>query len=291
MVFAGHLGAAEIPWPEEYIVKSESESPNGRYGVAIPGREMAEEDEDKCINYLADLKSHRLLGVITAAHYFSSKNHSGLHLTWTPDSSCCAVVYERHFGFDTITILEIDDAKFRQIDVGTHVQKALDAHVTKRSNDPKLEVHAVAHCRMSPGRKFRIRALATTNPREFHDQKTYKALFEGTFDLKTKKWTVSDTRPIDAVEEGWESLVGVYDDVTGTLERTTFENDDQKLRWLDAELNRTYQALRILLKPERFAQVKAEQIAWLKKRDGVSSTVGKCKLLEARIKALQELVW
>ena len=56
---------------------------------------------------------------------------------------------------------------------------------------------------------------------------------------------------------------------------------------------RSIKRLRILLRPERFAKVKAEQIAWLKKRDAAGS-VGcqeKCKLLEARVKALQDLAW
>jgi hypothetical protein len=36
---------------------------------------------------------------------------------------------------------------------------------------------------------------------------------------------------------------------------------------------------------------KKEQIEWLKKRDAAPSADEKCKLMEARIKALQELVW
>jgi len=42
---------------------------------------------------------------------------------------------------------------------------------------------------------------------------------------------------------------------------------------------------------QNLAQVKAEQIAWLKKRDAAGSVAEKCKLLEARIKTLQDLAW
>ena len=41
----------------------------------------------------------------------------------------------------------------------------------------------------------------------------------------------------------------------------------------------------------RFAVVKREQIEWLKKRDDATSIEEKCKMMEARIKVLQELLW
>jgi hypothetical protein len=45
------------------------------------------------------------------------------------------------------------------------------------------------------------------------------------------------------------------------------------------------------LPPACFAAVKREQIEWLKKHNAAPSTDEKCKLMEARIKAVRELVW
>jgi len=56
-------------------------------------------------------------------------------------------------------------------------------------------------------------------------------------------------------------------------------------------VNKVYRAAQFILPPARFAAVKREQIEWLKKRNAAPSTEEKCKLMEARIKALQELVW
>ena len=56
-------------------------------------------------------------------------------------------------------------------------------------------------------------------------------------------------------------------------------------------MNKVYRAAQFILPPARFAAVKREQIEWLKKRNAAPSTDEKCKLMEARIKALQELVW
>jgi uncharacterized protein len=56
-------------------------------------------------------------------------------------------------------------------------------------------------------------------------------------------------------------------------------------------MNSLYGTEQFILPPARFATVKREQIEWLKKRDAASSTDKKCKLMKARIRALQELVW
>ena len=56
-------------------------------------------------------------------------------------------------------------------------------------------------------------------------------------------------------------------------------------------MNKVYRAAQFILPPARFAAIKREQIEWLKKRDAAPTISEKCKLMEARIKALQELVW
>jgi uncharacterized protein YecT (DUF1311 family) len=60
---------------------------------------------------------------------------------------------------------------------------------------------------------------------------------------------------------------------------------------LDKIMNDVYQAVRVVTPPDRFAEVKHEQIAWLKSRDGAGSVEEKSKLTESRIRTLQELLW
>ena len=68
-------------------------------------------------------------------------------------------------------------------------------------------------------------------------------------------------------------------------------NPAAQAEWLDERLNEVYTSVRLLLPPNSFAAVKKEQIEWLKERDAAGSVEEKCKSMEARIKALQELVW
>ncbi len=87
------LGTQAVPeiqaqdWPENYVVHPESESPGGQYGILVPSREAAQDNEELGqINYLADLKARKVLGQIGGADYFEGQNHSDLDVTWRSDS-------------------------------------------------------------------------------------------------------------------------------------------------------------------------------------------------------------
>jgi virulence-associated protein VapD len=134
-----------------------------------------------------------------------------------------------------------------------------------------------------------VRALSQNNPKQFDDVKTYYALFQGTFDVAAKKWTVTDARSINAQQ--YDALQTAYSDLEQDLEHRTFENEEGKAESLDQTMNSLYGTEQFILPPARFATVKREQIEWLKKRDAAPSTDKKCKLMKARIRALQELVW
>lgn len=59
--------AHAIDWPVHYAVVENSTSPNGQYGILALAQRHASSDEEKYekvagLNYLADLKSHAILG-------------------------------------------------------------------------------------------------------------------------------------------------------------------------------------------------------------------------------------
>ena len=62
--------------------------------------------------------------------------------------------------------------------------------------------YASPYFRLGTNRKVRVRALSQNNPKQFEEVKTYYALFQGTFDLATKKWTITDARSINAEQNG-----------------------------------------------------------------------------------------
>jgi uncharacterized protein YecT (DUF1311 family) len=282
--------AAAVNWPDGYVVYENTASPDGRYGVLVPTMEAWEQDESLSeANYLADIKNHRVLGKIDKVDYFEHQNHRGLEVFWAPQSSVCVVENDGRYGADSMSVLEINDSRFVQTEIGDRIQKSLDGAMKKQAHAPEMAGDVSPYFRFGTDRKVRVRALSQNNPKQFEDVKTYYALFQGTFDVAAKKWTVTDVRSISAEQD--DALETAYSDLEQDLEHTTFQNEEDKAESLDKKMNKVYSAAQFILPPARFTAVKREQLEWLKKRNAAPSTEEKCKLMEARIKALQELVW
>ena len=283
--------ATDVNWPDGYVVYANTASPDGRYGVLVPTMEAWEQNESLSeANYLADIKNHRVLGKVDKVDYFEHQNHRGLEVFWAPQSSVCVVENDGRYGADSISVLEISDSSFAQTEIGDRIQKSLDGAMKKQAHAPEMAGDVPPYFRFGTDRKVRVRALSQNNPKQFEDVKTYYALFQGTFDVAAKKWTVTDARSISAEQD--HALETAYSDLEQDLEHTTFQNEEDKAESLDEKMNKVYRAAQFfILPPARFATVRREQIEWLKKRNAAPSTGEKCKLLETRIKALQELVW
>lgn len=275
-------------WPKDYIVQENSKSPDGHYAIIIQSREAAEEqDTNESDVYLADVKAHTTLGKIDNVDYFENQNHAGLEAFWAPDSSYCVVENDGRYGAGTISILEIKDSHFAQTEIDERIQNWLDGAMKKQSHDKEMSGDVSPHFRPGNDRRVRVRATSQNNPKQFDDVKTYYALFQGTYDLASKRWTVTDTRSITEDQSG-ELDIGYNEPA---FENTTYDSDEDRAKSLDEQMNWVYQAAKFILPPARFAKVKQEQTEWLKKRDAAPSIKAKCELMEARIKALQEVLW
>jgi hypothetical protein len=272
-------------WPEGYELAEDSTSPDGRYGVLLPTREEAAEDEDKITNSLVNLQTHARLGVIHKAHYFPGYNHHGLHVQWADDSSWCVVTFEERYGFGSITLVEPHGVNCTQTDLGDHIQKSLDAVIARQSKGGGGSC-GTAYFRPI-GRKLVVRATDQTNPKAFDDVPTYCASFLGTFDLKTKKWTRSEGLDINLSDR--DLLEPAYSD--NLEDNRIFDNDADRLKFYDDKLNNVYRGIRLLLPAARFAAVKKQQLAWIKTLEAAGSDSAKIKLIAQRIGELQQLAW
>jgi hypothetical protein len=290
LIFTPGTVIPAIDWPNGYVVYEKTASPDGRYGVLVPTMETWEKDESVSgANYLADVKNHRVLGTIENVEYFEHQNHRGLEVFWGSHSSICVIENDGRYGADSISVLEINDSSFTQSEIGDRIQKSLDGAMKKQAKDPEVAGYVSPYFRFGTDRKVRVRALSQNNPKQFEEVKTYYALFQGTFDAGAKEWTVIDARPINGDQE--DALATAYSNLEQDLAQITFDNEEDKAQSLDQTMNKVYHAVQFILPPERFAIVKTEQIAWLKELAAVPATDAKCKLMETRIKALQEFLW
>jgi uncharacterized protein YecT (DUF1311 family) len=283
--------AAGIVWPDGYVVYENTESPDGRYGILVPSMETWEKSESEATtNYLANLKSHRVIGKIQGADYFEHQNHRGLTVKWAEDSSLCVAEYDARFGFDVISILEPKDSSFVQTDIGKKIEKALTTIMAKQLHDSESGPgDATPEFRFAPDHTLRVRAPSTSDPKQLDLKNARYAFFYGTFDLRSKKWLSADARALDS--DQYESAESAFTDLDSQLESVSFSTEDEKAKWLDEQMNAAYLMARVILPPNRFATTKKEQIEWLKKRDASASVEEKCKLMIARIQELQKVVW
>ncbi len=282
-----------IDWPDGNVLHEHSTSPDGQFGIVVPGSEDAGNDDRD--NFVANLKTHELLGKIKDADYFERQNHRGLDVVWAPDSGSCVLTYEGRFGFDVILLLELNGPQFTQTDLGKHIDKALTAAAGEEGSSS-------AWVRFGPDKKILVRALTYTGNPKLMDENTKQAWFAGTFDRASKRWTASGAHRT----KDWEALSSAYSaqggqdifvvpngdenkvpkDFAGVL----VNSEEEKEEHLDEEMNAVYQGIRLLLPPGRFAKVKQDQIAWLKKRDATPTGQRSGMIIE-RIKALEVFLW
>jgi hypothetical protein len=283
-------------WPEDHTVLKNSTSPDGRLGVLVVSREAGLTDDRAGDNstYLANLQAHQTIGKIEGVDYFEGQNHAGLAAYWAADSKACVVQYDARYGWESVFVLILKNDGFEQIDLGKHIEA-----IQKRIFDGYMS----GYYRFTPDGKLKVRALSYTNPKQFPEEPTYNGLFQGTFDLKSEKWLSGDARKVKS--DDWDNLERAYDDdfakhmivvaegkdapedFTGSVFRT----EDEKFDALDKQLNAVYQAVRLIVAPNRFAKVKQEQVTWLKTRDVAKAIEEKSQLTENRIETLQDLLW
>ena len=292
-------------WPQDYIAHKNSESPDGRYAVLVLSKEAAIDQNQTEGNtaYLANVHTRQTLGEISGMDYFEGQNHRDLTVAWSPDSKWCVVTDWGRFGFASSSILDLKDSGFIQTDIGERIQKSLNSLIQKQSHDPQMNGEATPYFRLSSDRKLRVRALTSNNPKQFEDVKTYYALFQGTFDVESRKWVTTDARSInsaqaDLLESAYEDnfakhmiVVAHSEQVPEDFNGRVFSSEEEKADALDRMMNDVYHAVGFVLPPDRFAKIKQEQITWLKTRDAAHPAEEKSKLTDKRIRILQDLLW
>jgi uncharacterized protein YecT (DUF1311 family) len=306
--------AAGGKWPKHLTLHEDSRSPDGHYGIVVTTSAhvhdgttiLLPEEGENFVDYFADLRKHRLLGQIKDFEYVEDENHAHLEVLWTPDSKVCLAAYWARYGFADIALLEPNGDGFVQMDLGKHIQQAVDRAAKKKASDDNMEVYPKFH--FEPGRKMRIQATANNNPKSLEQVKTTYVLFQGTYDVSAHKWLTSSARTItgeenDLLDQNFAQTADScavapeafkdFPEADEPLERdgkNLFRSADSEYKFLDELLNKAYKTVRLTVSAETFAGVKQEEIAWVAKRDAAKTTVERNGLTQERIKELQKLL-
>jgi len=176
------IGLAE-DWPGDFVVEKDSISPDGRYGILIPSIESPVGENFGEVNYLADIKEHKVLGRVQDAQYSENANHANLKTSWVPDSRLCVLEYQTRYGIHSIVVLEVEaGALVRQSSIAEPALKEIEAVMAKEMKGEEDAVCLWFFCRIDPSRKILARSVVPTNIKMREDRSTYCAYFTGVYD-------------------------------------------------------------------------------------------------------------
>jgi hypothetical protein len=299
--------AAAEDWPKGFAMFSES--PDRHYGILVPTIQGWDGPRQEG-NYVTDLQEHRSLGKISGSDYYVGMGHGGyLDVVWSPDSRWCVLECDERWGFSIISVIELKSAgrtggpsraggpgrtgisagaTFVQTEIGQRVDKVLNAATTAQDANFKGYGSAFPRYRVDR-RKVFVRVTSTTDPKDMSEGHGIYSYFQGTYDVRKKRWLEAKAQPISY--ETYESDELALGDVDKLLANIPYPTEEDKQEWFEESLNAAYAFARAVLPRARFAALKKEQIAWLHKRRAASTLKRKNALTHARIATLQAVLW
>jgi hypothetical protein len=279
--------AAELRWPDGFQLEEGSASPNGRYGLLVPEADKdkdANGTDDKDMNYIVDLKAHRVLGQIPEGTYSFGRNRQ-IWVIWAKNSEFATAAYSYRAGMDAVLVWQFRESAFKQDSIDGHVREALNRVIQKGARNQQIGRFPIDfYTRVLDDGKVLVRALSSTKPFEATaSDETMAGFFQATYDAKSGHWTGEQARVV--TQERYQTLEDAY----GTDEEPA--EDDARAKYLDGRMNQIYDGLRLVLSAKRFERVKEDQKTWLIKCDSAGSTGEKNKMVRARIETMQDLLW
>jgi len=290
--------AVAIDWPKTYVVAEDTTSPDGKYALIVQNAENGAMNTGPIAGtdavFLANIPEHKVIGEIKDVDYFERMNSRHLSAQWLDDSSACLVL-ESHwlYGVYGVHVVERTGQSIQQTDL----MKRMLAMINPAEDRLNF------YFRFETGPKVVVRA---TVPARQLEQTKSSAMFRGTFDIPAKRWGAVNVRRVTFQEhEAIESALaadpkeyivvsrkaGEVADAAAHANEQIYPSEEKRFKALDELLNDVYAADRILLPAARFSRLKDEQREWLKQLVAAPTLTDKSKLMQQRIKVLQDLLW
>lgn len=281
-------GLAE-EWPKDFVIEEESVSPDGHFGILVPSIDSSGEGENFGeVNYLADIKEHKVLGRIQDARYRERANHASLKTTWTPDSRLCLLEYQARYDIHSLVVVEVQAGELiRQSSIAEPALKEIEAVMAKEMKGEKDAVHPWFYCRIDQDRKVLARSVASNNIKGREDQATHYAYFTGVYDVAAGRWAGREAIPV--TEQQGLALSSLLDDIPPGNGFTAVDSEYSEA--LQENLEEAYLALQSILSLDRYGQVKIEQASWLKLRDAENKQEARNAMTVKRIGELRDIAW
>ena len=189
----------------DYLIASSTLSADKAFAVIYPKTELCPDEPkkgstDRCKDYLVALKPFQILTTLeTKSPEFQNKNHGGISAIWSKDSSAAVVTLDSKWGPEDIFLYEIHDGKVsRSTNLLPKVSDLFvpDYKAAKMGGSAKDEAAFLieppeegAFCEFTDSTHVRIRAKATTDPKETPGRKAWDATVEAVWDIPGARFT------------------------------------------------------------------------------------------------------
>ncbi len=271
-----------MEWPADYEIGEGTTSPDGHYGILVPGDDLPEVAGEN-VNFLADLKEHKVLGKIAQSNFRPHRTHQELHVTWAPDSSRCVAEYDMRFGVYSLLVLAPKGEAFQQLDAGVKIRATL-GEVISGPSGTEIETADVT-CRLGPDARIQFRAIGNDDPKGDHPR-SKAAIFQGVFDAASGRW------PSLSAQKADRPMAENFLKACAPLS-TDFQDlgPESRVVALNKTLADLLRVLKVILPADKFAALETEQSGWILGRDSVIEPEPKAIMILERVKVLRELLW
>lgn len=268
-------------WPKDYVVIDTTVSPDGRLGIAAPGRDEPDPkasdaghdrvpDEDHT-NYLVDPKTHQVLLKIEDVDYFEGANHQSLKAEWSDSLKWGVAYYDFRFGNGKLLLFRLTDGKWSSFDLAKKVGEVISAAVSIDSQ-PWLGADSndtVVH----------VFSSGDDNPKAEEKPQINAGVFEGRYDMVQGKWLSAKARKISHEDDNLLEYGG-----------RAGQPAEQWRAEMDRQLNGIYLRLKELMPGPRFEELKAAQREWVAASGKAGSPAKENVRLAIRLHELRDLL-
>jgi hypothetical protein len=202
-----HDSSAGLPkeYAGKYLIASSTLSPDKNMAVIYP----KDGDDEKARDYLVALKPFKILAPLATEYpYFAHQSHGGIRADWSRDNSVALVTLESKWGPGDVFLYEIRDGKVaRTTDLLKKISELLQPDYDQVKPEPYNDnfpfifdddmlgggesdsSQPVRQCVLDGAQQVKIKAAATSDPKQIGGIKAWDAKFEGVWDISQAKFT------------------------------------------------------------------------------------------------------
>jgi hypothetical protein len=189
----------------KYLIASSTLSPDKNMAVIYP----KDSEDEKAKDYLVTLKPFKILTPLATDYpYFANESHGSISAEWSKDNSVALVTLESKWGPGDVFLYEIHDGKVsRATDLLKKISDLLRPDYEQAKPEPYNDnfpfifdddmlsggeadsSQPVKQCALDGAQQVKVKAAATTDPKQIGGIKAWDAKFEGVWDIPQAKFT------------------------------------------------------------------------------------------------------